>query len=110
MNSDDLEKLAQLDRAATPGPWFVQLLDDDHAMNAVAVCTKAQSGVGGSMRAGTWPLDDVVAACLLQEPRYVDPPDTKWDANAALIAEVRTALPELLRLAKIGLTAEALKG
>jgi hypothetical protein len=73
MNSVDLEKLAQLDRAATPGPWFVQLLDDEHAMSAVAVCTKAQSGAGGSMRERTWPLGDVVAACLLQQPRYVDP-------------------------------------
>ena len=59
------------------------------------------------MRDGTWPLDVVVAACLLQQPRYVDPPDQKWDENAALIAEVRTALPELLRLARIGLGQEA---
>jgi hypothetical protein len=34
----------------------------------------------------------------------------KWDENAALIAELRTALPELLRLATIGLAAEASKG
>jgi hypothetical protein len=52
MNSDILERLAQLDKAATPGPWFVRLLDDEHAMSAVAVCTKAQPGVGGSMREG----------------------------------------------------------
>lgn len=103
----DLDRLTELDRAASPGPWFVRHLDDDHAMSAITVSTRPDSGEDGSMRDGTWPLDVVVAACLLQQPRYVDPPDQKWDENAALIAEVRTALPELLRLARIGLAQEA---
>ncbi|KGM34666.1 hypothetical protein [Inquilinus limosus] len=102
MTGIDLDRLVELDRAASPGPWFVRHLDDDHAMSAIAVSIRPDSGEDGSMRDGTWPLDDVVAACLLQQPRYVDPPDQKWDENAALIAEVRTALPELLRLARIG--------
>jgi hypothetical protein len=107
MTGIDLDRLQELDRAASPGPWFVRHLDDDHAMSAVAVSTQPETGDFGSMREGDWPLDVVVAACLLQQPRYVDPPDQKWDENAVLIAEVRTALPELLRLARIGLAQEA---
>lgn len=106
MTDIDLDRLTELDRAASPGPWFVRHLDDDYAMSAVAVATRPGSGEGGSMRNGTWPLDEVIATCLLQQPRYVDPPDAKWDENAALIAELRTALPELLRLARIGLAEE----
>ena len=106
MTGIDLDRLAELDQAASPGPWYVRYLDDDHAMSAVAVSTRPDTGDDESMRAGGWPFDDVVAACLLQQPRYVDPPDQKWDENAALIAELRTALPELLRLARIGLAQE----
>lgn len=110
MTGIDLDRLEELDRAASPGPWFVRHLDDDHAMSAVTVSTQPEIADYGSMRKGDWPLDAVVAACLLQQPRYVDPPDQKWDENAALIAEVRTVLPELLRLAKIGLVQETSEG
>jgi hypothetical protein len=57
------------------------------------------------MRFGEWPLGEVVAACLIQEPPYVVPADERYDENADLIAAMRNALPELLRLARLGLAA-----
>lgn len=50
-----------------------------------------------------WPTEKLVAVCLLQWPDLVHLPDGRWRENADLIAEVRTALPELLRLARLGL-------
>ena len=50
---------------------------------------------------------EVIAATLIQKPRYVDPSDGKYVENARLIADVRNALPELLQLAAIGLAAES---
>lgn len=107
MTSEDIDKLMELEQAATPGPWYVRLLDDEYAMGAVAVATEPETDVVESMRFGSWPEHLIVAACLIQQPRYVVPPDDKYDENAALIAAMRTALPELLRLAKIGLKAES---
>lgn len=106
MNEVDLAELAGLDAAATPGPWFVRQLDDAHAMSAVTVSTAPDTGRDESMRAGGWPGGDIVAACLIQAPAYVVPRDERYDENAALIAAVRTALPELLRLARLGLAAD----
>ena len=106
MTADDLDNLTKLDAAATPGPWYVRLLDDEYAMSAVAVATEPETDTLESMRMGTWPEGLIVAACLIQQPAYVMPEDDRYDENAALIAAMRTALPELLRLAKIGLDAE----
>jgi hypothetical protein len=52
------------------------------------------------------PAEEMIAVTLLQEPPCVLPPDDRWDENATLIAEVRSAFPELLRLARLGLTIE----
>jgi hypothetical protein len=105
MTLDDLDALECLNVAATPGPWFVRQLNDEHCMGAIAVSTMPETGRNESMRSGSWPSSDVVAACLIQQPPYVLPEDDRFEENAALIAEVRTALPELLRLARIGLEA-----
>ena len=105
MTSDDLDKLTALEQAASPGPWYFRLLDDDMCQGAVTVSTRPDDPRGAvkSMRAGTWPSEEVIAACLIQSPPYVDPADERYDENARLIAEMRNALPELIRLAKIGL-------
>jgi hypothetical protein len=72
----------------------VRYLDDDAAMNLVAVSTAPDSGLGER-----WPGFDhseIVAATLVQQPRYVDIADRQWDANAQLIAVSRDALPRLI--------------
>jgi len=72
-------------------------------MGAYAVATTPDTGANESMRSGAWPSADVVAACLIQSPPYVVTADDRHEENAKLIAAVRTALPELIRLARIGL-------
>ena len=54
------------------------------------------------MRRGDWPSNEVIACCLLQSPPYALLDDDREEENAALIAELRNALPELLRLAALG--------
>ncbi|GIJ77038.1 hypothetical protein [Micromonospora phaseoli] len=91
---DELAEIEELCVAATPGPWFVRLLDDDHAMSLVAV-----SVVPGDGRGARWPDFDhreIVAATLVQQPRYVDAGDERWDENAAFIAMARDAVPRLV--------------
>ncbi|MFG2961233.1 hypothetical protein ACGF5O_46885 [Streptomyces sp. NPDC048291] len=91
----DLDEIEEMCAAATPGPWFVRDLDDSHAMNLRAVSTVADTG-----RGERWPGFDhgeMVAATLVQEPRYVDCADSRWDENAAFIAMAREAVPRLVR-------------
>ena len=106
MTSDELNRLAALEQAATPGPWYVRELDDEACMGAFAVSTRQDTGGNESMRSGAWPGKEMVAACLVQSPPYVVPADGRHEENAKLIAVMRTALPELLRLACVGLAFE----
>ena len=91
------ERLAEIRRRAeeaTPPPWYVVFLDDDHAMNMTAVATVPDDGTHAR-----WPEFDheaIVAATLVQQPRYVDIEDGRWDENAAFIAHARTDIPDLL--------------
>lgn len=90
----ELAELEELSNAATPGPWFVRQLDDDYAMSLVAVSTVPDSGLGER-----WPHfdhDDIVAATLIQHPRYVDVADEQWDQNARFIAAARQSIPRLI--------------
>jgi hypothetical protein len=92
----DAELMAIAERAghASPGPWFVQLLDDEDAMSLVAVGTVPDAEQGSR-----WPDFDhatIVAATLIQEPRYVDIADGRWDENADFIAHARTDIPRLI--------------
>ncbi len=105
MTRDDLERLIALESRASAAPWHVLHLDDDMRMGAVAVSRSPEAPDGQNMRAGTWPGADIVAACLIQSPPYAVTSDDRFEENAELIAEVRNALPELLRLAKIALKA-----
>lgn len=79
---------------ATPGPWHVRYLDDVDAMNLVAVSTVPDTGNGER-----WPGFDhreIVAATLIQQPRYVDISDERWDVNANFIAAARNDVPRLV--------------
>jgi|SRR5882757_2547396 len=94
MREDEIEEIEELCSAATPGPWYVRTLDDDSAMNLVAVSTVPDTG-----EAERWPNFDhreIVAATLVQHPRYVDSGDERWDENAAFIAMARDAVPRLV--------------
>ncbi|WP_369248578.1 hypothetical protein [Streptomyces sp. R41] len=91
----DLDEIEEVCSAATPGPWFVRSLDDDYAMNLVAVSTVEDTGQGER-----WPNFDhreMIAATLVQHPRYVDCADERWDENAAFIAMAREAVPQLVK-------------
>jgi len=84
---DELRTIEERAEAATPGPWHVRFLDDDHAANLVAVATAPDAVAAG----------DLVAATLIQFPnRYVDVADGRWDENAAFIAHARQDIPVLL--------------
>ncbi|GIJ07186.1 hypothetical protein ACFFMR_12770 [Micromonospora andamanensis] len=94
LSDDELAVIDELSAAATPGPWFVRVLDDEHAMSLVAVSVVADDG-----RGARWPdfaAREIVAATLVQQPRYVDVGDERWDENAAFIAMARDAVPRLV--------------
>ncbi|TYC21377.1 hypothetical protein FXF52_26245 [Micromonospora sp. MP36] len=94
LTDEALAQIEELAAAATPGPWHVRLLDDDDAMNLVAVSTVADTG-----RGERWPDFDhseIVAATLVQQPRYVDVADERWDENALFIASARRDVPRLI--------------
>ncbi|WP_150136107.1 hypothetical protein [Streptomyces hyaluromycini] len=93
-----LDEIEEMCAMATPGPWFVRDLDDSYAMNLRAVSTVADTG-----RHERWPDFDhgeLIAATLVQEPRYVDCADERWDENAAFIAMAREAVPRLVKEVK----------
>jgi hypothetical protein len=106
MTLEELEALEALERAASTGPWYVRQLDDEMRMSAIAVSTHPDTAANEDMRSGTWPGSQVVAACLVQSPPYVVPGDDRHEENAQLIAAMRTSLPDLLRLARLGLRRE----
>jgi len=94
LTDDELEQIELRYNAATPGPWFVRHLDDDYAMSLTAVSTRPDTG-----RGERWPDFDsteIVAATLVQQPRYVDAADQRWDENALFIAYARTDIPSLV--------------
>jgi hypothetical protein len=94
VTNEELEEIELRCEAATPGPWFVRHLDDDYAMNLTAVSTTPDTGQGER-----WPNFDsttIVAATLVQQPRYVDLADGRWDENARFIAHARTDIPRLV--------------
>ena len=79
-----LDELLALARNATPRPWYVRRLDDDVAMSLLAISTVPDTGKGER-----WPNFDskeIVAATLIQSPRYMSIADEKWDENAATLS------------------------
>jgi hypothetical protein len=99
MKSEDLAALDALHLDATPSPWHVGRFDDEHFMSAISLEASVTNKAGQTNT-------EVIAATLIQQPSYVVPSDDRWTENANLIAEMRNTLPELLRLAAIGLAAE----
>ncbi|MEV5571280.1 hypothetical protein AB0L06_14615 [Spirillospora sp. NPDC052269] len=94
LSDEELDSLEEVADAATPGPWYVRQLDDTHAMCLVAVSTVPDSG-----RNERWPDFDhgqIVAATLIQAPRYVDVADDFWDQNAQFIADARRDVSRLI--------------
>ena len=94
LTDHELDQIEQRAEEATRGPWFIRKLDDSHAMNLIAVSTEPDTGKGER-----WPDFDhgtIVAATLVQEPRYVDIADDRWDLNAVFIAHARADVPRLV--------------
>lgn len=99
----DLEALAELHARATPGPWHVRFLDDDHCMSAIGISAEPDTGENEEMATFGGPGPELLAATLIQAPPYVVSSDRLWDENAALICAMRNALPELMRLARVAI-------
>src|SRR5712691_7728962 len=94
LGGDELEEIEVLAEAATPGPWHVRLFDDEVAINIVTIATTADDGA--DMRYPEFDYGEIVAATLIQHPRYVDIADGRWDENARFIAASRELVPKLL--------------
>lgn len=101
----DFDRFATLDQSATPSPWYVRHMDDDLCMGATAISTKPNTSGDNDHLCDYW-VHGVIAATLIQYPEYVISSDGRDLENAELIVAVRNALPELLRLARIGAAAE----
>ncbi|QUQ65972.1 hypothetical protein [Kutzneria sp. CA-103260] len=61
LTDQELDGLSELAQAATSGPWFV------------AVSTVPDTGLG-----------EIVAAALIQQPRYIDVADERWGRERLL--------------------------
>ncbi|WP_221364389.1 hypothetical protein [Sphingomonas jinjuensis] len=109
MTSDDLVALTELETGASAAPWHVAFGTDGACMSSCLIVKNPTRGRIFEPLDNEWPSDDVVAACLWQNPDIVGPDDRRSDANARLMAMVRNHLPELLRLARIGLAHESEK-
>ncbi|MGW2256224.1 hypothetical protein ACWCXH_39760 [Kitasatospora sp. NPDC001660] len=94
MTDEELAEIEALADAATPGPWHVRQLDDDFAMSLVAISTVPDTGAGE--RSPDFGHHEIVAATLVQQPRYVDIADERWDENAQFIADARQNVPRLI--------------
>ena len=87
----DLDRLEQLAKDASPGPWYAKATDDDVSMSALYVSTVPGPFAHDQKRSMEEPSDiyeDVVAITLLQSPRLADIADAKWNENAHYIAAV----------------------
>lgn len=94
LSDDDITEIEKRLAAATQRPWHVRHLDDKDAMSLTAVSTAPDTGL-----CERWPDFDhgnIVAATLVQQPRYVDVDDERWDQNADFIAHARTDVPRLI--------------
>jgi hypothetical protein len=96
ITEDHLDEIEESLESITPGPWYWAMYDDVHRMSMLAVTTEEGDGADG----GYWPNFDggtLVAATLIQEPRYVDIKDARWQQNVQFIARCRTDVPNLVR-------------
>ena len=105
MSADFLDELADLSDAATAGPWYVRQMDDNMSMGAIAIATEPDVGKNEYLMDGA--IFGVLAATLIQDPPYVMRDDQREQQNAELIVAMRNALPELIRLARLGAVIDA---
>ena len=94
LSEEELHRLLVLGREATARPWYVRRLDDDFAMNLVAISTSPDTE-----KHERWPDFDsgeMIAATLVQEPRYVSAADGKWHENASYIVAAANSLLDLI--------------
>lgn len=91
---DEVEVIERRCNAATPGPWFVRQLDDVDAQCLVAISTIPDTG--RNERFPDFDGSEIVAATLIQKPRYVDVEGARWDENAHFIANARGDIPWLI--------------
>jgi hypothetical protein len=94
LGDEELKNLLKLAERATSRPWYVRQLDDIRAMNLLAISTVPDQG-----RNERWPdfnHEELVAATLVQEPRYVGIHDGKWHENAEYIVAAANVLPWLI--------------
>lgn len=90
----DLDEIETRARLATPGPWFVRYLDDRSSMALIAI-----SSVPHSSANCRWPQfepSEMIAATLVQDPRYVSSFDGRSEQNANFIASARHDIPRLV--------------
>jgi hypothetical protein len=96
ITDDDLLEFEQIAAAATPGPWYVSILDDASFMNLVAITTVPMDS-DSSIAYPEFDASNVVSLTLVQQPRYASVVDERWDENAAFIAECRRLVPLLIK-------------
>lgn len=60
----------------------------------MAVTTVPVTGLGA--RSPHFNYHEIVAAPLVQRPRYADTADERWDGNAQFIASARQRVPRLI--------------
>src|SRR5262245_6821186 len=94
VSEEELTEIAALAESATPGPWHVRSLDDDHAMNLIVVSTSPDDDT--VKRFPRFDHSEMIAAMLVQHPRYVEVVDGRWDENARFIAASRNLVPRLV--------------
>jgi hypothetical protein len=95
ISDEDLKLLLEMGKASTPRPWYLRQLDDTNASSLVAISTVPDTG-----RGERWPKFDcgeIVAATLVQEPRYADIADKKWEENARYIINAANLVPDLVQ-------------
>jgi len=95
ISDEQLESLLDLAGRATPRPWYVRRLDDDQAMNLIGISTEKDSGLHERFEV-LFHGDELLAATLVQHPRYVCSADQKWDENADYIVAAVNVLPSLI--------------
>lgn len=94
LTDSELRDLLEMSKRATPTPWHVRLLDDAEAMTLISISTRP--GTGNQERWPDFNATEIVAATLIQSPRYVDVNDSRWQENAEYIAAAATFLPSLV--------------
>ncbi len=94
LTDDELAAIERRATKATPGPWFVRWLDDDAAMNLVAVGTEPDTGL--HERYPDFDAGTMVALTVVQDPLYALISDGREVENAEFIAHARLDIDRLL--------------